>query len=55
MLDAWRSRSGEALATLVSNLVGPVIAILVAVVLRSVCTGAPRRRDRQIWRRSVRA
>ena len=42
MLDAWRSCPGEALATLVSNLVGPVgVAVLVAVVLRSVWNGRP--------------
>ena len=42
MLDAWRSCPGEALATLVSNLVGPVgVAVLAAVVLRSVWNGRP--------------
>ena len=42
MLDAWRSCPGEALATLVSNLVGPVgVGVLVAVVLRSVWNGRP--------------
>jgi membrane-associated phospholipid phosphatase len=37
-----RGALGEALATLVSNLVGPVgVAVLVAVVLRSVWNGRP--------------
>jgi membrane-associated phospholipid phosphatase len=42
MLDAWRTCPGEALATLVSNLVGPVgVGVLVAVVLRSLWRGRP--------------
>ena len=42
MLDAWRSCPGEALATRVSNLVGPVgVGVLAAVVLRSVWRGRP--------------
>jgi membrane-associated phospholipid phosphatase len=42
MLDAWRTCPGEALATLVSNLVGPVGAgVLVAVVLRALWLGRP--------------
>ena len=57
MLDAWRSCSGVALATLVSNQVGPVgVAVLVAVVLRSVWNGRPASAEIvRIWRRSVRA
>jgi membrane-associated phospholipid phosphatase len=42
MLDAWRTCPGEGIATLVSNLVGPVGAVvLVAVVLRSLWRGRP--------------
>jgi membrane-associated phospholipid phosphatase len=42
MLDAWRSCTGEALATGVSDLVGPVgVGVLAAVVLRSVWQGRP--------------
>jgi undecaprenyl-diphosphatase len=42
MLDAWRSCPGEALATGVSNLVGPVgVGVLAAVALRSVWQGRP--------------
>jgi membrane-associated phospholipid phosphatase len=42
MLDASRTCPGEALATLVSDLVGPVgVAVLAVVVLRSVWNGRP--------------
>ena len=42
MLDAWRSCTGEAIATLVSDLVGPIgVAVLFAVVLRSLWLGRP--------------
>ena len=42
MLEASRTCRGEALAALVSNLVGPVgIGVLVAVVLRSLWRGRP--------------
>jgi len=42
MLEASRTCRGEALAALVSNLVGPVgIGVLVAVVLRSLWRGLP--------------
>src|SRR5262249_46692541 len=43
MLEASRTCRGEALAALVSNLVGPVgVGVLVAVVLRSFLRGRPR-------------
>ena len=43
MLDAWRSCPGEVVATLVSDWVGPVGAVVIAaVVLRSVWCGRPR-------------
>lgn len=42
MLVAWRGCVGETLATLVSDLVGPVgVGVLVAVVLRSIWLGRP--------------
>ena len=46
LLDAWRTCSGDALVTLVSDLVGPIgVAVLVAVTLRALWSGRLRPLD----------
>lgn len=42
LLDAWRTCGGDTLATLVSDLVGPIgVAVLAAVALRALWSGRP--------------